>query len=257
MHGFLQSLKHALIGLTVTFVTFLGGALMFVGAHSAKAGEHGTGMSVVELFTSQGCSSCPPADALLKTYVDQPGVLALSYSVDYWNYIGWHDTFSNPRYSKRQRAYARLWGVRSVYTPQLVINGVAHVNGAVKVLIDGELQRTAQTLSNQRSALKAKLLGDRYEISLNPAPQFADDLGVLWLIRVRTKVDVKVERGENRGRLLTYYNVVLDQQKVASVTNRQAAVSFAKPKTPLKAGERYVLMLQVGKNGPILGALEL
>jgi hypothetical protein len=99
--------------------------------------------AVIELFTSQGCSSCPPADALLKTLADDPSIIALSLPVDYWNYLGWKDTFASARNTERQRNYARTRGDGAIYTPQAVVNGVIPVNGSSKADIEQAKSRSA------------------------------------------------------------------------------------------------------------------
>ncbi len=105
--------------------------------------------AVIELFTSQGCSSCPPADAVLKTLSENPSIIALSLPVDYWNYLGWKDTFASPRNSDRQRNYARARGDGAIYTPQVVVNGLIPVNGASKSEIEHAIAETSKTVGPQ------------------------------------------------------------------------------------------------------------
>src|SRR5690348_10876657 len=102
--------------------------------------------AVLELFTSQGCSSCPPADVLLGELAKKPGIVTLSYSVDYWNYLGWRDTLSSSANSQRQRDYAQMRGDGSVYTPQMVVNGITHVNGANEAAIEMAMRSTEKRL---------------------------------------------------------------------------------------------------------------
>src|SRR5215471_13428816 len=101
--------------------------------------------AVVELFTSQGCSSCPPADKVLGDLSKDPAVIALSMPIDYWDYLGWKDTLADSRFSARQRAYSHMRGDRDVYTPQAVVNGAAHVIGSDRARIDGAIKDTAKT----------------------------------------------------------------------------------------------------------------
>ena len=117
-------------------------ALSMLGV-AAAAAPAAQGPAVVELFTSQGCSSCPPADALLNKLSEMPGVLTLSFSVDYWDYLGWHDTLGSPANSERQRDYARARGDGRVYRPQAVVDGLLHINGADERLVL-DAQRNAQ-----------------------------------------------------------------------------------------------------------------
>ena len=110
--------------------------------------------AVIELFTSQGCSSCPPADALLQKYAADPNVIALSMPVDYWDYLGWKDTFASPRNTERQRAYAKSRGDGAIYTPQAVINGSIHVNGSSRSEIDQAIDLTSKDAALPHVALR-------------------------------------------------------------------------------------------------------
>ena len=121
----------------------MGLALLSSLAQPASAETRLRPKAVVELFTSQGCSSCPPADALLTSLADQEDVVALAYHVDYWDYVGWKDTFGEADFSDRQRAYAQSWGSSRIYTPQMVINGVKGVVGSRRGEVHGELDRAS------------------------------------------------------------------------------------------------------------------
>src|SRR5680860_274087 len=116
----------------VTFFALGAGAVALLGLSTPSLAEPpgAGGVTLLELFTSQGCSSCPPADKLLAEYGTKKGVITLSFSVDYWNYLGWHDTLSSPGNSERQRDYALARGDGRVYTPQVVVDGIMHVNGS-------------------------------------------------------------------------------------------------------------------------------
>ena len=106
--------------------------------------------AVIELFTSQGCSSCPPADKLLSQFVTDPSLIPISLPIDYWDYLGWKDTLADPRNSARQRAYSRVRGDRDVYTPQVVVNGSVHALGSDKEAIEAAIalsHKSGMTLS--------------------------------------------------------------------------------------------------------------
>ena len=144
--------------------------------------------SVVELFTSQGCNSCPPADVLLQKYVKASNVIALSYSVDYWDYLGWKDTYGSPKNSARQRNYARARGDGSVYTPQAIVNGLEHMNGASQYKINTNIEVTKKKLKSQLVRLNVTDVGSgRVRIWSNDK---AAKGAVLWMIRVKDKADV-------------------------------------------------------------------
>ncbi|WP_120501827.1 thioredoxin family protein [Roseovarius sp. EL26] len=162
---------------------------------------------VVELFTSQGCSSCPPADAFLHKLAERDDVIALALHVDYWDYIGWKDVFANPDFTARQRKYARNGGRRMVYTPQMIINGQDHVVGNrpmdVTDLIDMHHEKTPSvnlTLSRD---------GDQIDISAATEVSFSDPL-IVQLVRYNPDNKVDIKAGENAGRTISYANVVTD-----------------------------------------------
>ena len=130
--------------------------------------------AVLELFTSQGCSSCPPADALLAQLGKQPGLVTLSYSVDYWNYLGWHDTLSSAANSERQREYARMRGDGRVYTPQIVVDGLIHVNGSNEAAIEMAMRNAAKRLADVKVPVNMHAEGDTLVIGIGAAPEKSD-----------------------------------------------------------------------------------
>jgi hypothetical protein len=159
---------------------------------------------VVELFTSQGCSSCPAADKILGELAKDPTVMPISLSVDYWDYLGWKDTLALPSHAKRQRAYAGARGDRAVYTPQVVINGAAHVLGSDKQAIERAVKH-ART-NTQRVPVTVSVVDGRINVEV-PAGKPAQPAEV-WLCPLIKQVPVQIGRGENRGQSVTYTNVV-------------------------------------------------
>ncbi len=163
--------------------------------------------TLVELFTSQGCSSCPPADALLARLAEEPGVVALSFHVDYWDYLGWRDPYASPAFSERQRRYARALGDR-VYTPQVVVNGTASLVGSrepqVRAAIDRAKTRQASVqITIEETARRNHSLSVRYALSNAPAAGLVVNLAV-----AEEGAANPVKAGENRGRRLRHVNVV-------------------------------------------------
>ncbi len=250
---FVKNIKAPLAGLLMTAV--MAGGILAGGPLPLKAGDAGTGVKVVELFTSQGCSSCPPADVVLGSYVKKPDVVALSYSVDYWDYLGWRDTFGSPENSQRQRAYATARGDGAVYTPQAVVNGMAHVNGAQKAAINKQISKTNQALGDKKARLSAASRDGKVIVSAK-AVATGDDKPVLWLVRVKDVGKVKIPRGENRGKTLEYHNVVLGVEKLAVMTGGSLEVAVDRKKVVPRKGEHGVFLLQMGSTGPILAAYE-
>ena len=160
---------------------------------------------VVELYTSQGCSACPPADDYFATLVQTPGVIALSLHVDYWDYIGWTDTFANPKFTKRQKGYAHAEGSSMIYTPQVIVNGTERVEG-------NRATKVAKAIGRAQSAVSAVALtvdrqGDTIVIHAQATPPLRRGARI-QLVRYTGSALVQIERGENAGRSVTYHNIV-------------------------------------------------
>lgn len=205
---------------------------------------------VVELFTSQGCSTCPPADALLTELARDPRVLALSLHVDYWDYIGWKDPFASPQYTERQRAYVDRLGLRYVYTPQMVIDGRRDVVGSKR----GEVMQAIEEAAKQAPVVAVTLSdaeGGRVELSAGQAPP---EGATVWVVTFDDAHQTKVARGENSGRALHNSNVVREMTALGTWTG--AAQSFALDFAAAKAKGRggCAVIVQQGRGGPILGA---
>lgn len=160
---------------------------------------------VVELFTSQGCSACPPADELLARLAQRPGIIALALHVDYWDYIGWRDKFAKPKFSARQKAYARAEGSRSVYTPQMIVAGTHRVEGLRPMdLADLILEESRR---QRQIEFQFKRSGSMLEIRIEAEPPLEDDVQV-DLVRYRESETVDIRAGENAGRRVAYHNIV-------------------------------------------------
>ncbi|MCY0092722.1 DUF1223 domain-containing protein [Hoeflea sp. J2-29] len=217
----------------------------------ARAGEF---KGVVELFTSQGCSSCPPADAELARLVKEGDVLALSYHVDYWNYLGWADTLSSAANTERQYGYARTLRRNNVYTPQMVINGQKHTNGADRQEVD----RIIKTLSDEGAGLTvdvaAKIDGIGLKISVGAGEGKANIVAVYF----DETTEVDIQRGENSGRAITYHHSVREMETIGMWDGE--AMSLMLPASVMSAhpGRGCAILLQVvgkdGAPGRILGA---
>ncbi|AZO60556.1 MAG: DUF1223 domain-containing protein [Mesorhizobium sp.] len=212
-------------------------------------------LGVVELFTSQGCSSCPPADEFFAELAAKENVVALAYHVNYWDYLGWQDTLSNKENTERQYDYMRAFGSRSVYTPQAVINGRSHVNGANRKEIDGALARMDRSGEGMRVGIKVSRTSDRVMIDAGDAGNGPTDAHVV-IVYFDPPQMVKIGQGENSGRNMTYWNAVSDIQ-IAGMWNGKAQ-RYELPMTEIaKKGGCAVLLQSVGKDGvpgPILGA---
>jgi hypothetical protein len=161
---------------------------------------------VIELFTSQGCSSCPPADKLLGELKDDPALIAVSLPVNYWDYLGWKDTLADPRHAARQKAYSHARGDRDVYTPQVVVNGAVQVLGSDRAAIEQAVTAT-KTRSTALSVPLELTVADG-QVSVSAGGGSGAPSGEVWLWGLARSIPVVIQRGENNGRTVTYFNVV-------------------------------------------------
>jgi hypothetical protein len=214
--------------------------------------------AVVELYTSQGCSSCPAADALLKTYAQRPDVIALTLPVDYWDYLGWKDTLAKAQFTNRQRAYAKMRGDGRIYTPQIVVNGFTHVNGAQAYEIDHAITKTSSKLATELIPVRLTTADGKLTIETGATPE-GDKVkdGTVWLAVIQKEVQVPVRAGENRGRTLTYYNVVRELTSVGTWTGKPTTIKLDRSAVMKPNTESCAVLLQTGVTGPIVGAAYL
>jgi hypothetical protein len=173
----------------------------------ASAAVRAEPRAVIELFTSQGCSSCPAADKLAGDLARDPSLVVMSLPIDYWDYLGWKDTLALPGHTKRQRAYSKSRGDREVYTPQVVVNGTVHVLGSDKEAIDNAIAQTRNQQGTLSLAVSVSVSGEQISVSV-PAGTGADTKGEIWLCPISKDVPVAVGKGENSGHTITYHNVV-------------------------------------------------
>ena len=209
---------------------------------------------VVEFFTSQGCSSCPPADVLAAKMAREADTLVLSFPVDYWDYIGWKDTFASPAYTARQKAYAQSRGDGAVYTPQAVIDGLRHAVGSDPTELDAATQLAAGEQGALKVSLKTHMEGGHLIAEVGGAPEGAGKWGALWVLRLAKSRTVAIGRGENAGRSVTYTNIVRGMEKAGNWMGQPARYEI--DEMGLKQGDSdgYAVMLQANQ-GPKLGAI--
>lgn len=202
---------------------------------------------VVELFTSQGCSSCPPADALLAKLTERRDIIPLALHVDYWDYIGWADAFAKPAFTKRQKGYARAHGARTIYTPQMVVAGASAVVGHRPMELAEQIMAAHD--APQRVRLDVERHGDEIEVRVAPLIEIPDDL-LLQLVRYDPRETVSIDRGENAGHTFTYHNVVTDWQTMATWNGRDPLAI----RHPAPGDEPAVVLVQEAGYGPIVAA---
>ncbi len=211
--------------------------------------------AVIELFTSQGCSQCPPADTLLKTLSDDPSIIALSMPVDYWNYLGWKDTFASPRNTDRQRNYARARGDGAIYTPQAVVNGLIQVNGASKLQIDDAISETSNTAGPGQISVRFWQERNTLNFALgSEKPGHATREATIWLGVVQMSGAVQIKGGENAGKTLNYTNVVRELTPVGIWKGQPMQVQLPRAEMMQADVQKIVVLVQEGRSGPIIGA---
>ena len=205
---------------------------------------------VVELYTSQGCSSCPPADKILHKLSTRDDVIALALHVDYWDYIGWKDTFADPRNTVRQRSYARAAGTRTIYTPQMVIGGKTHVVGnrpmdVMEAVAEQKGKNTGVYLELERNA-------DRLTIMANLSHGRSKAM-LVQLVRYMPTSRVDIRRGENAGRTIDYTNVVTEWREIKKWDGSKPL----EMNVAIEGSDPVVVIVQAARQGPILAAARL
>ncbi len=238
---------------SISILTLAATALML--AVPAPAGEIRVNpKAVVELFTSQGCSSCPKADALFSELGKRDDLIALAWHVDYWDYIGWPDTFANPANSDRQRAYAQSWGSSRIYTPQMIINGAKGVVGSREKEVAGAIDDAAL-------AVPVALTLGKTMLEVTVGPQAGGTPAVVWLVTFKDHAAVLIERGENAGKTVDYAQIVTGKQMLG-MWDAAAGTHLKLPLSELTAdgSNGAVILVQADKDGlpgPILGAAQV
>ena len=212
----------------------------------AARAEEQAGPIVVELFTSQGCSACPPADRMLARLAEREDVLALALHVDYWDYIGWEDAFAHSDFTKRQKAYAHEAGERMIYTPQMVVQGVERVVGTRPAAL---LSAIGEHGEAGGVTMRAARHGDRVEVEALAAGAFDPPLDVV-LVRYDPSRRADITHGENAGLSLDYANVVTGWERVAGWDGR-APLAL---ELPAPGEDRAAILLQEPGPGPIHAA---
>lgn len=207
---------------------------------------------VVELFTSEGCSSCPPADSLLGELTERQYVLPLSYHVDYWDYIGWKDRFGDAKFTRRQYAYAEAQGSSMVYTPQMIVAGAIDVVGSDRK----EVEKALKTAYTRNAMYRVHVMR---EDDGKVVAQFPEaPIGVpatIWLVTYQRSAESHVKAGENAGRSLMTYNVVRSLQKIGMWTGAATEIELKLDEQAKAAGpDACAIIANQAEHGPIVAA---
>jgi hypothetical protein len=201
--------------------------------------------AVIELFTSQGCSSCPPADRLVGEFAQDPAILAMSLPIDYWDYLGWRDTLASSANTARQRAYARARGDREVYTPQVVVNGMVHAVGSDREAIAAAIGATDADPLTLSLAVRLSSTEDAFEIAVPAGPPAQEGAGV-WLLGIAKAVPVTIGTGENGGRTVIYHNVVRRRVQLGEWNGQERSFRFTTAGSFEEGVDAVAVLVQAG-----------
>ena len=220
-------------------------ALLAALAAAAPAAAQTSPPVVVELFTSQGCSSCPPANAAVNRIAGRPDVLALTFGVEVWDQLGWKDTFAHPAFTNRQRTYNRQFGRRNVYTPQVVVDGRIQQPGIAKGELEAMVRRAGPVPGTPAVTLDEAVV----TVGRGPAPKTASKV---WLVRYDPRtLQVPIRRGENGGKTLPHTNVVVELVPLGDWNGAERRFSLP---APVRAGLKTAVLVQDPASGRLLGA---
>lgn len=212
--------------------------------------------AVIELFTSQGCSSCPAADALFTELAKDPKLITLTLPVTYWDYLGWKDTLGKDSFAKRQKFYAKARGDGQVYTPQAVINGASHIVGSDKVEIDRATKQPSGSGFVARLSLKEE--AGTLQVALAPQNEPVERSAGVWVLATTRMVTVPIARGENQGKTVSYANVVRGMTRIGDWDGKEAVLTAPLAATQAPEADSYVVLVQAdqpGKYGMMPGAI--
>jgi hypothetical protein len=207
---------------------------------------------IVELFTSQGCSSCPPADALLQKLKEKNGIIALSYHVDYWDYLGWRDTLGSADFSQRQYDYAKSRGDMDVYTPQTIVDGGPHCVGSRQSDVADAIAKAQGKAPAQWVDLA--MSDTKKDITIDIPAGAAIGEATLWVMAVMDSATVAIKKGENAGSSVVYKNVVRKMTPASMWKGDAAHIMLPKASVVPDGSTSWVALLQQGKVGSVIGA---
>ncbi len=222
------------------------------GAQGTSQGAAGAGPApvVLELYTSQGCSSCPPADETLARLAGRDDVIALALHVDYWDYLGWRDTFAQREFGLRQAGYRDAWHKSVVYTPQMVVQGQHDVSGLHAGQLSAAIAEAQAAVPPVNVVIERS--GGMLKCRIEPGPNPVS--GTIWIAKYIRNAKVEIERGENAGRTITYTNVVSSLDRIGTWEG-SAAEEVAMPQPG--PGEGVAIWIQDGAAGPIMAAAKI
>ncbi len=238
-----------MLSLAAIIILFLSSFSILPGAAAQNAPATRPAV-VVELFTSQGCSSCPPADALLGELAGRPDVIALSLHVDYWDYIGWKDPFGSPMNTARQRRYVEELGLRYVYTPQMIIDGRINAVGSRRDEVLDAIERAGR----ERAGFDIRFVESGGGKVVIPAGHAPENGATVWLAVYDRSHETEIKRGENAGRKLRNTNVVRSLERLGTWMGERLEIPLDLAGAAARGRDGCAVIVQQGRNGPVLAA---
>jgi hypothetical protein len=215
---------------------------------------------LAELFTSQGCSSCPPADQIWGEIQKRPDVVALSFNIDYWDYIGWRDTLASHDNTVRQQAYEKAMPSKQMYTPQAVIDGVKDVVGNQRSRVVGTIDARLAETRGKRLGISLVQSGQDIVVKIDAAAARTDTVpsATVWVAHTASSRNVQVTSGENTGKTVTYWNVVRDFSAAGKWNGEALSLTVpARARNPGDITDGVAVWVQTGGSGTVLGAAQL
>jgi hypothetical protein len=235
-----------------------GVGLVLAAAVSFAAGPAPAGSKrpvVVELYTSQGCNTCPPADALLGRLAERKDVLAMSLPITYWDMLGWKDTLASEANTRRQKAYAEAMGRGGVYTPQMIVDGISDVVGGRDAAVEAAID--ARLLDMRAIPVALSATPQTIHVAVGSSPVRSGEEGTIWMFRIAGKATVNVAAGENGGHSLTYYHVVREVKAIGLWKGQALVVDLPRTEIAGSARDMIAVIVQQGGYGRVVGVATL
>lgn len=238
----------------MAFISRLIFAAALAACGAASAGEKP--LVVVELFTSQGCSSCPPADDFVAELAREPSALVVSYPVDYWDYLGWKDTLADRAFTARQRAYGESRGDRHIYTPQVIVNGARHAVGSDRDAVNRS-RMSGRGKGAMSVAVSADVEGETINIKVEGVLPANRQPATVYLVALVKRAEVAITRGENKGRSIAYTNVVRELVPLGTWDGTKDSYDAPASIAKMRNADAFAVIVQEGtpdRPGLIYGA---
>jgi hypothetical protein len=238
-----------MVGLRKSLGLALAGALFFAAGPAPAGGKRPV---VVELYTSQGCNTCPPADALLGRLAERKDIIAMSLPITYWDMLGWKDTLASEANTRRQKAYAEAMGRGGVYTPQMIVDGISDVVGGREAAVEAAIDARQADMRAIPVALNAT--PQTIHVAIGAGPIRTGEEDTIWMFRIAGKATVNIGAGENEGHSLTYYRIVREVKAIGLWRGQALTIDLPRTEAANAARDTFAVVVQQGGYGRIVGA---